>query len=78
VPGISCPYRHAGKVGPYTVYDASSSAWQCDDEKCGEVELTLEELAGYQRRAALTVLRRATNVDSAVMRYGPARVRMSR
>jgi DNA-binding XRE family transcriptional regulator len=59
-------YEHKEKVGSYTVKDATAFAWQCP---CGEVELTLDELAGYQRRAAAIVLREAKEANGAVMKY---------
>lgn len=61
-------YKHVEKVGRYKVNDATAFAWQCEDEKCGEVELTLERLAGYQRRAAATVLREAPEIDGAIVK----------
>ena len=62
-------YKHVEKVGRYKVNDATAFVLQCNDEKCGEVELTLAELAGYQRRAAAIVLRDAKEVDGAVVKY---------
>jgi DNA-binding transcriptional regulator YiaG len=62
-------YVHVEKVGKYKVKDATSFAMQCTKEDCGEVELTLNELAGYQRRAAALVLREAPEVDGAVVKY---------
>ncbi len=59
-------YEHKEKVARFTVKDATAFAWQCP---CGEVELTLDQLAGYQRRAAAIVLREAKEVDGAVMKY---------
>lgn len=63
------PYGHVEKVGRYKVNDGTAFAWQCENEKCGDVELTLDGLAGYQRRAAAIVLRDAKEVDGAVVRY---------
>ena len=60
-------YGHVEKVGLYSVNDGTAFAWQC--ENCGEVDLTLEQLAGYQRRAAAIVLRDAKEVDGAVVKY---------
>src|SRR5579883_809135 len=62
-------YEHIEKVGKYKVKDATAFALRCVNEKCGEVELSLAELAGYQRRAAAVVLREAPEVDGAVMKY---------
>jgi DNA-binding transcriptional regulator YiaG len=63
------PYGHVEKVGRYKVNDATAFAWQCEDQKCGEVELTLDQLAGYQRRAAAIVLREAKEIDGPVVKY---------
>jgi len=60
-------YAHTEKVGKYKVNDATGHAMQC--RKCGDVELTLNELAGYQRRAAALVLREAADVDGAMVKY---------
>jgi len=62
-------YEHVEKVGKYKVKDATAFAMQCTSEKCGEVELTLNELAGYQRRAAAVVLREAPEVDGTIVKY---------
>ena len=62
-------YGHVEKVGRYKVNDGTAFAWQCENAKCGEVDLTLDQLAGYQRRAAAIVLRDAKEVDGAVVKY---------
>jgi DNA-binding transcriptional regulator YiaG len=62
-------YEHMEKVGKYKVKDVTSFAMRCTEEKCGEVELTLSQLAGYQRRAAAVVLREAPEVDGSVVKY---------
>jgi DNA-binding transcriptional regulator YiaG len=57
-------YMHEEKVGKNSVTDATAFAWQCPG--CGEVDMTLDELAGYQRRAAAIVLREAKDIEGAV------------
>jgi ribosome-binding protein aMBF1 (putative translation factor) len=59
-------YQHKEKVGYHTVTDATTCSWQCP---CGEIELTIDALAGYQRRAAAVALREVKEVDGAVMKY---------
>ncbi len=60
-------YTHHEKVGIYAVTDSTSHAWQCGS--CGEVALTLTDLAALQRRAAAIVLRDAKQVTGDVIRY---------
>lgn len=60
-------YKNVEQVGRFTVNDATAMAWQC--EACGEANITLEALAGYERRAAAVVLRDASDVDGAVVKY---------
>jgi DNA-binding transcriptional regulator YiaG len=49
------------------VTDATGQVLTCS--KCGDVELSLKDLAGYQRRAAAIVIRDAKRIDGAVVRY---------
>ncbi len=67
-------YTHKEKVGRNVVTDATGPAWQC---ACGEVELSLDELAGYQRRAAAIVLREAPKVDGVVVKYARRAIGMT-
>ena len=60
-------YEHVEKVGKYKVKDATAPALQC--AKCDDVELTLEQLAGYQRRAAAVALREAPEIDGPMVKY---------
>ena len=46
-------YRHVEHVGKVKVADSTAFAWQCLD--CEECDLSLEELAGYERRATALV-----------------------
>jgi DNA-binding transcriptional regulator YiaG len=59
-------YTHLEQVGGVTVKDATSLAWQC--KSCNLCDSSLEELAGYERRAAALVLRDGTRVDGSVTR----------
>lgn len=54
-------------VGKVTVTDRSSTAFVC--ETCKKVNLTLDELHGYELRAARTVLADGKHVDGSVMRF---------
>ena len=60
-------YTHEEKVGRYTVRDASGFATRCD--ACCEAELSADELAGYERRAARTVLTSGQPVAGDVLKY---------
>jgi transcriptional regulator with XRE-family HTH domain len=60
-------YVHVEQVGAFKVKDGTMQLPQC--EKCGNVEITLDELAGYQRRAAAAALREAPKVDGAMVKY---------
>jgi len=60
-------YKHTEDVGKWRVTDGTGRVWQCS--KCGEPELSLRMLAGYQRRAAAIVLREANPIDGSVTRY---------
>jgi putative zinc finger/helix-turn-helix YgiT family protein len=60
-------YGHIEKVGRHPVKVPGAILPVCG--KCGEVEMTLDELAGYQQRAAAIVLREAKPIDGAVIRY---------
>jgi DNA-binding transcriptional regulator YiaG len=61
------PVDHLEIVGKVKVTDATSFALVCDE--CGEYDLTADELAGYQRRAAAIVLRDGRFVKGDVVRY---------
>jgi len=60
-------YKNVEQVGRFTVTDATGMAWQC--EACGEADITIDALAGYERRAAALVLRDAPDVNGAVVKY---------
>lgn len=60
-------YQHKEKVGPHIVTEITACAWHC--EPCGEVEIPLHVLAGYQRRAAAIALREVKEVDGSLMKY---------
>jgi DNA-binding transcriptional regulator YiaG len=53
------------QIGDVAVHDSTAFAWQC---KCGECDLALDELAGYERRAAALVLRDGRHVNGNVVR----------
>jgi DNA-binding transcriptional regulator YiaG len=59
-------HKHTQRVGAVAVHDATAFAWQCT--QCGEVDLSLEDLAGYERRAAALVLRDGRHVNGDVLR----------
>lgn len=59
-------YTHVEAVGGVLVKDATSLAWQC--KSCDLTDLSLEDLAGYERRAAALVLRDGMRVDGNVAR----------
>ena len=54
--------KRVTRIGRYRVEDGSTL-------KSGDDELTLDELAGYQRRAARTVLREVRPIEPEVLRY---------
>lgn len=60
-------YEHVESVGGVKVKDATGFLPQC--QKCGEVELDLKQLAGYQRRAAAVVLRDARTLPGGAVKY---------
>lgn len=59
-------YTHVEHVGSATVTDATGFAWQC--ASCGECDLSLEDIAGYERRATALVLRDGRHVNGSVIR----------
>ncbi len=59
-------HKHTQRVGSVAVHDATAFAWQC--KKCGEVDIPLEDLAGYERRAAALVLRDGRHVNGDVFK----------
>jgi DNA-binding transcriptional regulator YiaG len=59
-------YKHVEQVGNVRVIDSTSSAWQC--QKCDECDMSLEELAGYERRATALVLRDGNHVNGSVIK----------
>lgn len=63
-------YEHVTKVGGYTVTDGTGMVETCP--ACGEVSLSTEELAGYERRAARLILTQGARVGGAVLRYARA------
>ena len=60
-------YEHVTKVGGYTVTDKTGMVETCPG--CGEVSLTSDELAGYERRAARLILSEGARVRGHVLRY---------
>ncbi len=60
-------YKHVETVGTVRVTDGTSFAWQCSH--CGEVDLSIKDLGGYERRAAAVVLRDGRNVNGSAVRY---------
>ena len=60
-------YEHVTKVGGFTVTDGTGMVETCP--VCGEVSLSTEELAGYERRAARLILTEGARVSGAVLRY---------
>jgi putative zinc finger/helix-turn-helix YgiT family protein len=58
---------HVETVGGIKVNDGTAFGLACD--RCGEYDLTGDELAGYQRRAAALVLRDRRLVTKDVVRY---------
>ena len=63
-------YEHITKVGGFTVTDGTGVVETC--AACGEVSLSTEELAGYERRAARLILTEGARVGGAVLRYARA------
>lgn len=49
------PFIHTQRVGAYTVTDSTRRQPQCDD--LSHTAISLRDLSGYERRAALTILR---------------------
>ena len=61
-------YEHMTKIGGFTVTDGTGQALTC--ERCGEVQLTSKQLAGYERRAALEILTTAQKpVSGEVLKF---------
>jgi len=60
-------YLHETRVGRRLVTDGSAKALQC--ESCGRADLSEEQLAGYERRAARTVLFEASQVGGPEIRF---------
>lgn len=59
-------YKHVQRVGDVKVVDATAFAWQCPE--CEECDLSIEDLAGYERRATALVLRDGSHVSGDVVR----------
>ena len=60
-------YRHVESVGGIKVSDETALMPQCVE--CGNVDLTLEQLAGYERRAAALVLQNVLHARGSTVRY---------
>lgn len=60
-------YQHVTSVGGVRVVDTTTQRWQCS--ACGEVDLTLNAMAAYERRAAALVLRDGRHTGGAVIRF---------
>jgi putative zinc finger/helix-turn-helix YgiT family protein len=60
-------YTRETRVGRRVVRDGSMKAQQC--ERCGAVDLSEEQVAGYERRAARTVLLESDQVGGAEIRF---------
>ena len=63
-------YKHVTTVGGYTVTDGTGMAETCPS--CGDVSLSGDELAGYERRAARLILTESERVGGNVLRYARA------
>jgi hypothetical protein len=60
-------YKHVTQVGGYTVTDATGMVETCPE--CGEVSLSSDELAGYERRAARLILSEGARVNGEVLKF---------
>ncbi len=63
-------YEHVTRVGGYTITDGTGMVETCS--ACGEVSLTADELAGYERRAARLILAEGARVSGPVLRFARA------
>jgi DNA-binding transcriptional regulator YiaG len=59
-------HKERTRVGRYTVEDDSARVPVCPN---GHTELALEELAGFERRAAMVVLSEAADIGGAEIRF---------
>lgn len=59
-------YKHVTKVGGFTVEDGTGMVPSC---VCGEVLLSAEALAGYERRAARQILTEGKKVGGDVLKF---------
>lgn len=59
-------HKERTRVGRYTVEDDSTHAPVCPN---GHAEVSLEELAGFERRAAVVVLSEAAGIGGAEIRF---------
>jgi putative zinc finger/helix-turn-helix YgiT family protein len=66
-PVVIKKYRHVENVGGVKVNDETAIRPYCTH--CGNVDLTLSELAGYERRAAALVLDKVSRANGAMLRY---------
>lgn len=60
-------HRHIENVGGTKVVDETAMLPCC--VQCNNVDLTLKQLAGYERRAAALVLERVIHANGAMLRY---------
>lgn len=60
-------YTRETRVGRRLVRDGSATALQC--EHCNAIDLSEEQVAGYERRAARTVLLESSQVGGAEIRF---------
>ncbi len=71
------PYEHTTKIGDRTYRDDRFSRPTC--VKCGEVTLTLKDMAGYECRAGIQALMvETTGLDPAPLRYARKVLGMTR
>lgn len=66
-PVVIKKYRHVENVGRVKVNDETAIRPFCT--QCGNVDLTLNDLAGYERRAAALVLDKIPRANGAMLRY---------
>lgn len=66
-PVMAKKYRHVETVGGVKVSDETALMPQCT--QCNNVDLTLKQLAGYERRAAALALERVLHANGAMLRY---------
>jgi DNA-binding transcriptional regulator YiaG len=66
-PVLTITYRQIENIGGVKVSDETGLMPQCT--RCKNVDLTLDQLAGYERRAAALVLGKAQQANGTMLRY---------